>query len=103
MDVVERGGIGIAGRKVGKVEVGYADGGAVTLIVALRDDGVFVEAVKHVVRDNGFERFPDERVSIYAGYSKLSEKTSDRPGIPGTTQVPSKEVDRILSVLCRHI
>ena len=64
MNVVERGGIGIAGRKVREVEVGDADGGAVALLVALRDDGVFVEAFKHVVRDYRFERFPDECVSI---------------------------------------
>jgi hypothetical protein len=50
VDVVERGGIGIATRDVGTVKIGDADSGAVAFVVAPRDYGGFVEAFEYIIR-----------------------------------------------------
>jgi len=49
MDVVQRGYIRIATREAGKVQVGYADRGAVAFVVIVCDHAGFVEAFEYVV------------------------------------------------------
>jgi hypothetical protein len=58
VNVIQRAGIGIATRNIGKIEVGYADRAAEALVVTLLDYGGLAKALKYVVRYYGFECFP---------------------------------------------
>ena len=50
MDVIGWCGTNFIIREVGKVEVGYADSGAVAPIITLSDYGGFVEIFEYIVR-----------------------------------------------------